>query len=175
MPWAEISNSMPGRTANQVKNRWNATLSRCIKVAHSSTESSMAHSSSTESSTAASCTYNMAQPAKRARKNSHSSSTEAVVQRAASSSVPPSHPAATTQASKAGGIDMDDRACGQAHEQCVLCHALARFRCSVCESTFYCSSQCQHADWQRHKQECGRLKASNMNTRVATPVTATAT
>ena len=29
-----------------------------------------------------------------------------------------------------------------------------RFRCSACRRVYYCSAECQHADWHEHKPNC---------------------
>ena len=41
----------------------------------------------------------------------------------------------------------------------------AKMRCLGCRRTWYCSSKCQQADWQRHKDRCriwtAELKLAN--------------
>eukprot|EP01084_Bolivina_argentea_P163701 284743_1 len=37
---------------------------------------------------------------------------------------------------------------------CSMCESPTSFLCSRCKSIYYCNSQCQRDDWQRHKKEC---------------------
>lgn len=39
-----------------------------------------------------------------------------------------------------------------------LCNKLARSQCSVCLKEWYCSGECQEADWKKHKKICKILK-----------------
>ncbi|KAI0658124.1 hypothetical protein C8Q70DRAFT_1045837 [Cubamyces menziesii] len=41
---------------------------------------------------------------------------------------------------------------------CIVCGKRAGMRCGQCQSASYCSAECQHADWQSHKQTCRSLK-----------------
>jgi hypothetical protein len=47
-------------------------------------------------------------------------------------------------------------------EACTVptCAIPAQFACSKCTSAFYCSPECQRADWPRHKTECKTLAAA---------------
>uniref|UniRef100_A0A1Q3FT13 Putative zinc finger mynd domain-containing protein 10 n=1 Tax=Culex tarsalis TaxID=7177 RepID=A0A1Q3FT13_CULTA len=45
------------------------------------------------------------------------------------------------------------------HKICSTCRKPAEKRCSKCESVFYCSRECQVADWPRHKELCHQLKS----------------
>ncbi|EDS31083.1 zinc finger MYND domain-containing protein 10 [Culex quinquefasciatus] len=45
------------------------------------------------------------------------------------------------------------------HRICSTCKKSAEKRCSKCESVFYCSRECQVADWPRHKELCHQLKS----------------
>ncbi|KAI0372563.1 hypothetical protein BV20DRAFT_964170 [Pilatotrama ljubarskyi] len=41
---------------------------------------------------------------------------------------------------------------------CAICEERGRFRCKQCQSVWYCSADCQRADWPTHKQLCLSLK-----------------
>ena len=47
---------------------------------------------------------------------------------------------------------------------CSACSAAATklLRCSGCQSTWYCNSECQRAHWKSHRPECKRLKAAKV-------------
>lgn len=40
-----------------------------------------------------------------------------------------------------------------------FCIKLARSQCSVCLREWYCSGECQEADWKKHKKICKILKS----------------
>lgn len=42
---------------------------------------------------------------------------------------------------------------------CITCHCISSThkRCFRCKETYYCSVECQRADWAHHKQTCGKL------------------
>lgn len=42
----------------------------------------------------------------------------------------------------------------QSLNACAKCHKPASNRCSGCKKVYYCSGDCQHADWQKHKGAC---------------------
>eukprot|EP00435_Cladocopium_sp_Y103_P043723 s686_g12.t1 len=41
---------------------------------------------------------------------------------------------------------------------CRVCECPALARCSRCQDAVYCGPECQRADWQIHKQSCGRSR-----------------
>lgn len=44
-------------------------------------------------------------------------------------------------------------------QTCVGCSAVGQFKiCSGCKSRYYCSEECQKADWPKHKEACKRWK-----------------
>ncbi|XP_062565075.1 zinc finger MYND domain-containing protein 10 homolog [Armigeres subalbatus] len=43
-------------------------------------------------------------------------------------------------------------------KQCFSCGKPAEKKCSKCNSTYYCSRNCQIADWTKHKELCHHLK-----------------
>ena len=44
---------------------------------------------------------------------------------------------------------------------CHICSAAATKRCSLCKSVWYCSRECQVADWKSHKTDCARTVTAN--------------
>ena len=38
---------------------------------------------------------------------------------------------------------------------CAKCQAVCKHKCQKCEGIYYCSIECQKADWPRHKKYCG--------------------
>ena len=40
---------------------------------------------------------------------------------------------------------------------CIVCLKTSTKWCPKCKKTYYCSAECQHADWKLHKQECALL------------------
>ncbi|CAJ1356802.1 unnamed protein product [Effrenium voratum] len=46
------------------------------------------------------------------------------------------------------------------HGLCELCGKRASFRCGLCKSQRYCSSECQKKDWAKHQQECAGYAAA---------------
>jgi hypothetical protein len=39
-------------------------------------------------------------------------------------------------------------------EQCDTTTSRAMYKCGICKTTYYCDSECQKADWQRHELVC---------------------
>ncbi|KAH9950648.1 hypothetical protein B0H21DRAFT_706214 [Amylocystis lapponica] len=51
---------------------------------------------------------------------------------------------------------------------CTNCHELAYLRCTACKETWYCSAQCQSADWPQHKRGCKiQQELNKINDRMA--------
>ncbi|CAK9013732.1 unnamed protein product [Durusdinium trenchii] len=46
------------------------------------------------------------------------------------------------------------------HGLCELCGKRASFRCGLCKTKRYCSSDCQKRDWRKHQLECSGYQAS---------------
>ena len=66
-------------------------------------------------------------------------------------------------------IPSEDVVSGKA-SSCDNCGDMFRrtFKCGFCKVSKYCSKDCQKADWQRHKTQCGRLSQGLPGPRVET-------
>jgi hypothetical protein len=53
---------------------------------------------------------------------------------------------------------------------CVVCHADAQFRCSRCQTEWYCSRKCQVKDWKRHKHTCDAIVAQKKREETEAPM-----
>ncbi|KAG8996078.1 hypothetical protein FRB93_000929 [Tulasnella sp. JGI-2019a] len=57
-----------------------------------------------------------------------------------------------------GPLDSKDLGCLNINDGCVVCGKPGDKRCASCVAIYYCSRECQRADWSDHKSTCKTLK-----------------
>lgn len=62
--------------------------------------------------------------------------------------------ARTINASKKRGVSQKDLEALLDKKTCAKCGKHADLRCTRCKTTYYCSKECQKADWPTHKRSC---------------------